>query len=646
MNPTGALTMVPLRYTTDLSAVPDLTFSEMTFLSNRRDRTKELNEPANQRKEKKKKISCSEEEISRFFESGRRPLTERAANRQDGRTERGGDACRKAQRHRQPTRPDRTHRHRPSCPPVDLPEKPFLGFGNRGANSMHSPVLDDAVTKTSPSVRLSQVAQHTPAPSTTYYTWSRSGRNSKPPSLHEDKTPSITYPAPSNSRPRAPSVTEVGQLDRAALPKSPAPLKEAISMLEKSCHCRVSPRESSQGAQNHASHVTAQQLRVDAITDPPCDKEEHKAGRELAEPPQIAEDVEGESTKKPPESQGSHITEVQQNVTVKPSLSEIRLARTGAPDKEVQTLGSLLDACQTTPSGLRSIASHVPLQAGHNKTGHPETAKANNTLSTENARVAGQGEGIPRESEGFEIQPGGPTEEPARPLEQSADVRPSSPGLAHRGFWRDQKGLPRLNPVGHGPIRPPSSTYGLYTQPHGMASRATAHQSRTIDHGGHGLQDGGCLLPPGSAFSHPPQIAPTTTVPDTNARYDPACLPPYDHNTGEHHSARGHGPRGQISSRAGGLESISDANDHIYEAEPEPDDAYAHCSDNQFDEEIRLDDADWHQTIAYPDGAQRDRYATSRSGNDRLHDLGILARDVQDDDDEMLDDPYAHTGSY
>ena len=158
--------------------MPDLTFSEMTFLNARRDRS---DEPV-QSKDKKKiwkrnKAADTEAEIPRYFAS----------------TKARDVGLSKAEVERIRSLLDRYHKRqdtegyayldRSSLPPVELPETPFLGFGSVGG-SMVSPVRKSELPL-SPHARLQSIQRDvSPTRSSSYFmTGSPSHRSSR----HRDK---------------------------------------------------------------------------------------------------------------------------------------------------------------------------------------------------------------------------------------------------------------------------------------------------------------------------------------------------------------------------------------------------------------------------------------------------------------------------
>ena len=139
--------------------MPDLSFSEMAFLDPRRAKPAEpVKSSSNQRHEKMKqrkstKAADTEAGISRYFTS-----TKPAEQTQGAR--------RPQHKHRQSPKEIRTHESPPAY--VDLPDKPFLGFGSCGTHSA-SPVkrLSGSALKDLEG-KLAQSPRH----SSSYLTWS------------------------------------------------------------------------------------------------------------------------------------------------------------------------------------------------------------------------------------------------------------------------------------------------------------------------------------------------------------------------------------------------------------------------------------------------------------------------------------------
>ena len=119
--------------------VPDLTFSEITFLNTRRGNLQDLDKPAEMnQKRKKHKIADTEAEMSRYFAStGCRNL--RGTTASDERLGSLDNSDPPKRCHKQRVTEMSTYPDQSSLPPVDLPETPFLGFGSVGG-SLVSPV--------------------------------------------------------------------------------------------------------------------------------------------------------------------------------------------------------------------------------------------------------------------------------------------------------------------------------------------------------------------------------------------------------------------------------------------------------------------------------------------------------------------------
>ncbi|KAI4166686.1 MAG: hypothetical protein LQ343_007839 [Gyalolechia ehrenbergii] len=157
--------------------LPDLTFSEMNFLNRRKAEAEENLRPQRKKSRgRKEKAADAEAEISRFF----------ASSKDQSRTAEG------SRRHRASKRPmnemaERTQeQQRSSLPPIDLPKKPFLGFGSCGPGHV-SPVLSvsNAESRRSPSRRPSFNR------STTYYTWSQTRLSEHSPSSNPCRSPRL-----------------------------------------------------------------------------------------------------------------------------------------------------------------------------------------------------------------------------------------------------------------------------------------------------------------------------------------------------------------------------------------------------------------------------------------------------------------------
>lgn len=141
--------------------MPDLAFSEMTFLSSRREKPRDSFEDSSNKPSDKKKRRLStkepdaEADFSRYFLSAKPTTVEVNTSHR--------------QRYQQEKRQSRNHDSPQAC--VDLSERPFLGFGTRGPNTSTSP-MKSPVNRDSVSLRRGD--PRSPTPSTGYVTWSQS----------------------------------------------------------------------------------------------------------------------------------------------------------------------------------------------------------------------------------------------------------------------------------------------------------------------------------------------------------------------------------------------------------------------------------------------------------------------------------------
>lgn len=164
-------------------AVPDLTFSEMTFLNPRKDKPEEPVISADQKKRRKKdKTADTEAEISRYFASAKARDSDPTIARKE--RARGLETSRAREKFCKRSEAEEfAYLGRSSLPPVELPERPFLGFGSVGG-SLVSPVRKSDFPVSPP--RRSHPTQRdlSPSRSTSYFSWSKtrspSHRSSRP----------------------------------------------------------------------------------------------------------------------------------------------------------------------------------------------------------------------------------------------------------------------------------------------------------------------------------------------------------------------------------------------------------------------------------------------------------------------------------
>ncbi|KAL8689919.1 MAG: hypothetical protein Q9224_004529 [Gallowayella concinna] len=144
-------------------AVPDLTFSEVKFLNHHRgNQEDDPRSNARSKRRKEDKAADAEATFSRFF------ATPRDSTREADNTLKHKEA--KGKMHAV----EKTKSHeRSSLPPIELPEKPFLGFGSCGPGHV-SPVVLRTNTISDDYKRRSPMRKSLSDRSTTYFTWSHS----------------------------------------------------------------------------------------------------------------------------------------------------------------------------------------------------------------------------------------------------------------------------------------------------------------------------------------------------------------------------------------------------------------------------------------------------------------------------------------
>ena len=170
---------------TALKIVPDLTFSEMTFLKSRRDQPEATNQRAadKTRRRNRDKMADTEAEISRYFTS-RVPRSRRVLET-GNRADQAG--------HDHPIEQRSCGARNPPLsllPPVELPDRPFLGFGSSGV-SIASPIkLDKCLDPHREDSRTLPTLPGNPstAGSAGYYTWSPSEQSSTLPQTQLERS--------------------------------------------------------------------------------------------------------------------------------------------------------------------------------------------------------------------------------------------------------------------------------------------------------------------------------------------------------------------------------------------------------------------------------------------------------------------------
>ncbi|KAL8721756.1 MAG: hypothetical protein Q9181_007639 [Wetmoreana brouardii] len=144
--------------------LPDLTFSEINFLSHRRGEQEGTFDTAGKKSRRKKdKAVDTEAEISRFFASSKDQ-----EHKEGGTAKHRGDDREKKRANGRAEEQEGS-----SLPPVDLPERPFLGFGSCGPGN-NSPIVPIRASVSRGDDRVPSGRRSPSSRSTTYYTWSRS----------------------------------------------------------------------------------------------------------------------------------------------------------------------------------------------------------------------------------------------------------------------------------------------------------------------------------------------------------------------------------------------------------------------------------------------------------------------------------------
>ena len=164
--------------------MPDLTFSEMTFLNTRRNKPEDVSEPAGKKRGgKRDKAADNEAELSRYFASTKSRDVGIAVVQDEvhGITIAGPPK----RYHNRDGTGISTYQGRSAPPPVELPETPFLGFGSVGG-SLVSPVRRVESPASPPYQSRAKQGELSPARSASYFTWSRTRSPSQRSSHHRD----------------------------------------------------------------------------------------------------------------------------------------------------------------------------------------------------------------------------------------------------------------------------------------------------------------------------------------------------------------------------------------------------------------------------------------------------------------------------
>lgn len=320
----------------------------MNFLSSRREKSKELRKSAegNQRRAQEK-AADTEEEISRFFTARRQNLTE---------TDR--DSQPQAPALTKPAHEARSHRKRPapgesiqresSYPPVEPPEKPFLGFGSRGLSPVPLVEAHRPPSKAAPLAAPLEGGQPASVRSATYFSWSRSGTQSASPDRQCRKgiVPSreiSATPALFNS---TISSIEVGKLGQASLhkPRLPDAQREAL--------CKQSPGRRHLGPNELQSSHESRSLRSNPGPSVPSTK---GALKPCSNDESSMEHV-GDDGDEPSQLEIQDLATKTQNQDDEPSSRHVQriLPLSTQQEDQMQPLNSLLDDCEAALSRIGS----------------------------------------------------------------------------------------------------------------------------------------------------------------------------------------------------------------------------------------------------------------------------------------------------
>jgi len=165
--------------------VPDLTFSEMTFLNPRQDKPQDIVNSTDQKKRRRKDQTIeTEAEISRYFASAKARDVDATTARKE--RARSLEASRPHEKYRKRSEAEKfAYLDRSSLPPVELPERPFLGFGSVGG-SLVSPVRRSEFPVSSPRQSYPIQRDLSPTRSTSYFSWAETRSPSHRLSRHRE----------------------------------------------------------------------------------------------------------------------------------------------------------------------------------------------------------------------------------------------------------------------------------------------------------------------------------------------------------------------------------------------------------------------------------------------------------------------------
>lgn len=501
--------------------MPDLTFSEMGFLASRRDRSKELNNNTTKRHKEKGRAADEEDEISRFFSSGKQVLAERDLNRQDKQFKEAAHPYHKTLGHAKRAVSRGSDERQSPYPPIELPEKPFLGFGNRGAQPLSSIESRCPTGRVVLSAAPSEVTQHMSSHSTASYTWSRSGNESKStsPKRNKDALPISGFPVASTAFNSAAPSIEVGQLDQTSNSVLHLPDTQAILSHEK-----PRPYSSSAESTRHAHHkIAAQPPQSQPVVDAHRPTAAGKACLDTGKLQETVKNTESEPTVR--------TTDIGHNVHVIPTDAEGSPIQSNEPEKQVEHLNSLLDACKTTLSGLWKIGHEPPNLRAKKPSLQQDSIGLGEALSLLNARSKRpplSSTGVATAEHAWRSTlPGGPREDTTGSPEQSAANWPNLVGLTEDGPSKNPEDVSEVEPIKRRTRQPMPSTCGVHTQQSAPCKAATDLDHRTASFGSHELQDTRTPLAD-SRLSNPHQSPRFTYVnADTRQGFESMYAPQY-----------------------------------------------------------------------------------------------------------------------
>ncbi len=169
----------------DLQTVPDLTFSEMKFLEKRKDKPEDTT-TFKKARTKRERDPAGQEEISSYFTSANKVLTERNPNMSEIPARRTSTGRGTSHILRDDDSSGLSHKH--SMLPLNndsrvLPPEGFLGGGTRGVRYDTSPLKPETPSEIGFPENAIQYQSTRSRKSTTYFTWSRSGPPPETPNI-------------------------------------------------------------------------------------------------------------------------------------------------------------------------------------------------------------------------------------------------------------------------------------------------------------------------------------------------------------------------------------------------------------------------------------------------------------------------------